>query len=272
MSAVAAATAALVATGAVVAASSGVLHRTDKQEPAKPMPSYKVLSPLEQKVLDQVPGSHRVGGEVVVPAPVDPRAEAAFRLTAPAGRIAPLGWHGYEDFRGIPFHSTRRFPAFLDLPVPGDADVWADHGPLHLGCHHTSASTCNLLLLVRSRHAGWFSIMRDPAWMHLGDRRFLKPGAPMQVFADSTFAGGRVRPVVVGGFHGTSAERVELALEDGTTTEATVDSGRIARGITLFWALTDSPVVRATAYDKAGTVVEDHALTACYSRVDCQIR
>jgi hypothetical protein len=269
---VAAATAAVVATGAVVAASSGMLHKADEKQPAKPIPSYKVLSPLEQKVLDRVPDAHRVDGEVIVPGPVDPRAEVAFRLSAPAGRIAPLGWHGYEDFRGIPFRTTQRYPAFLTSPVPDDADVWADAGPLHLGCHRTSATTCNLLQLVRSQHAGWFSIMRDPAWMHLGDQQFLKPGAPMQVFPGSTFAGNRVRPTVIGGVHGTTTERVELALRDGTIAEATVDSGRIAPGSTLFWSLTDSPVVRATAYDRAGTVVEDHKLTACYSRVDCQIR
>ena len=262
----------MVATGAVVAASSGVLHKADEKQPAKQIPSYKVLSPLEQKVLDRVPDAHRVDGEVVVPGPVDPRAEVAFRLSAPAGRVAPLGWHGYEDFRGIPVRTTQRYPAFLTSPVPDDADVWADAGPLHLGCHRTSESTCHLLLLVGNPRTGWFSIMRDPAWMHLGDQRFLKPGAPMEVFADSTFAGDRVRPLVVGGFHGTDAERVELELRDGTTTEATVDSGRIAPGSTLFWSLTDSPVVRATAYDAAGTVVEDHRLTACYSRVDCQIR
>ncbi len=275
LTAVAATTAAVVATGAVVVASTGVLHKADKQEPAKPMPSYKVLSPFEQKVLDRVPGSHRVGGEVVVPAPVDPRAEVAFRLTAPAGRVASLGWHGYEDFRAYPVHTTQRYPGFLKPGVPEDADVWADQGPLHLGCHRTSASACNLLLLVGNRRIGWFSLLHDAAWLHLGDRQFLKPGEPMQVFSGTTFAGHPLRswvPWVVGGFHGTTAERVELALRDGTKAEATVDSGTIASGSTLFWALTDSPVVRATAYDGAGTVVEDHRLTACYNRIDCQIR
>jgi hypothetical protein len=197
----------------------------------------------------------------------------AFRLTAPAGRIAPLGWRGLQDFHGPPVGTTRRYPAFFNLRVlPDDENVWADQGPLHLGCHRISASACNLLLLVGNRRIGWFSIMHDPARLHLGDQRFLKPGAPMQVFPGSTFSGDRVRPVVIGGFHGTAAERVELTLKDGTTTEATVDVGRIAPGSTLFWALTDSPVVRATAYDNAGAVVEDHELTPCYSPVDCQIR
>ncbi len=94
----------------------------------------------------------------------------------------------------------------------------------------------------------------------------------MEVFPDFTFSGDRVRPVLIGGFRGTAATRVELTLRDGSAAAASVDSGRVVPGSTVFWALTPVPATRVRAYDASGTVVADHRLSACYSRVDCQIR
>lgn len=100
------------------------------------------------------------------------------------------------------------------------------------------------------------------AYMLTGDRQL----------AEDLAQNHRFQPTVVGGMHGTRTTRVVLTLRDGSTTNATLDTGRISRGDSVFWALLDSPPVKATAYDRHGHVVEDHRLTPCDDPVDCSTR
>ena len=73
----------------------------------------------------------------------------------------------------------------------------------------------------------------------------------MELIPGGTLENNVNQPTVIGGMHGVRATRVMLTLKDGTTADAVVDSGRISPGDTIFWALLDSPPVRATAYDAA---------------------
>jgi hypothetical protein len=165
-----------------------------------------------------------------------------------------------------PIASTVQTPEFMHQMPPMDTDVYQDSGPMHLGCRPVSDARCGLFYVLGNATMGWQTGNR------LGDEDFLKPGAPMQLIPGGTLEDQRLEPTVVGGLHGTTTTRVELTLRDGSTADATVDSGRISRGDTLFWARLDSAPVKATAYDKDGRVVEDHELTPCDDPVDCSTR
>ena len=90
--------------------------------------------------------------------------------------------------------------------------------------------------------------------------------------SDDTYTDGSHRQSVIGGFDGTSATRVELRLVDGSTVAATVDSGGVSAGDTLFWTEVTEGVARVTAFDDSGDVVADHRIRDCDDPVDCEVR
>jgi hypothetical protein len=235
--------------------------------PAKP-DSTKVLSAYERRVLAEVPGAYAVGGQVVVPAPIDPEGtwSLAHRVDAFTGRLAPLGWHSMSWLTDGLVPSTVARPAFMHAPPPEHTDVYQDSGPMRVGCRPVSDARCGLFYVLGNRDIGWFTGYR------LGDADFLRTGRPMELIPGGTLENNRFQPTVVGGMHGTTTTQVVLTLKDGTTANATVDSGKISTGDTIFWAVVDSPPVRATASDGAGRVVEDHELTPCDDPVDCSTR
>jgi hypothetical protein len=228
----------------------------------------EVLSSYERRVLAEVPGAFAVGGEVVIPAPIDPTAAAnvARQVDGFTGRLAPLGWHAMTPLSDGNIASTVRTPQFMHQMPPENTDVYQDSGPMHLGCRPLPGVRCGLFYVIGNLDIGWQTGDR------LGDDSFLKPGAPMELIPGGTLEDRRPEPTVVGGMHGTAATRVELTLRDGNTANATVDSGRISHGDTIFWARLDSAPVKATAYDAHGRVVEEHQLTACDDPVDCSTR
>ncbi len=264
----------VVAAAAVVAIAVGgwlvsgdLRHDAIPPQPVKPGHT-KVLSSYEHRVLEGVPGAFGVAGEVVIPAPIDPKAPAniARQVEGFTGRLAPLGWHAMTPLSDGPISSTVVTPQFMHQAPPATSDVYQDSGPMHLGCRRVTGARCGLFYVLGSRTGGWQTGNR------LGDEDFLRPGAPMELILGGTLEDHRFEPTIVGGMHGTTTTRVQLTLRDGSTADATVDSGRIARGATVFWARLDSPAVRATAYDTSGQVVEDHDLTACDDPVDCNTR
>lgn len=183
------------------------------------------------------------------------------------GRLAPLGWHSLTPASDVPLFDRLAGPAFMRSgEMPERTQVYQDSGPMRIGCRRAPGVSCGLFLVVGSDSVGWFTGDR------LGDDAFLQPGEPMQLVPGSTLENGRLQPTVIGGMHGTATARVVITLEDGSEREATVDRGRIARGATVFWGLFEDQPVRATAYDAAGEVVEDHPLTSCDDPIDCQTR
>jgi hypothetical protein len=258
------AVAALVA-GVVAAGVLATSARLDRAEEPVGPDHGPALSTYEKRVLRELPGSYAVGGTIIVPGPIDPDhvQNLAYEVSGFTGRLAPLGWHGLSSF---PVYSTVRYPDFMLRPAPEDTQLYVDVGPLRIGCLQRSAPHCDLVLVVGERHSGWLSFET------LGTDEFLTPGSEMELFPGGTFDGRVHRPTVIGGFRGTRATEVELTLKDGTRVPATVDSGRVSPGDTIFWARTESPPVRATAYDAAGALVEDHKVTPCDDPVDCLSR
>lgn len=243
--------------------------RNDASPPQPAKPGHtKVLSGYERRVLAGVPGAYPVAGEVVIPAPLDPNAPTniARQVDGFTGRLAPLGWHAMTPLSEGNISSTVEVPEFMRQMPPANTDVYQDSGPMRIGCRPVTGARCGLFFVLGSRHTGW-----QTGW-RLGDENFLKPAAPMELIPGGTLEAHRLEPTVVGGMHGTTTTRVELTLRDGSTADATVDSGRISRGDTVFWARLDSAPVKATAYDKHGRVVEDHELTPCDDPVDCSSR
>lgn len=261
----------VVAVVAALAAGGWLVGNDLRDDAAPPQPAEpghaKVLSSYERRVLGAVPGAFAVAGEVVIPAPVDPKAapNVARQVDGFTGRLAPVGWHSMTSLLDGPIASTVPTPPFMHTVPPDDTDVVQDSGPMHLGCRPV-AGDCGLFFVLGNRRIGWQTGNR------LGDDNFLKPGRPMQLIPGGTLENHRFQPTVVGGMQGTTTTRVVLTLRDGTTANATVDSGRISRGDTIFWALLESPPTRATAYDHQGNVVEDHGLTPCDDPVDCSTR
>jgi sigma-70-like protein len=182
------------------------------------------------------------------------------------GPLAPLGWHSMSWLSDGLVPSTVARPAFMHAPPPEHTDVYQDSGPMRVGCRPVSDARCGLFYVLGNRDIGWFTGYR------LGDADFLRTGRPMELIPGGTLENNRFQPTVVGGMHGTTTTQVVLTLKDGTTANATVDSGKISTGDTIFWAVVDSPPVRATASDGAGRVVEDHELTPCDDPVDCSTR
>jgi hypothetical protein len=180
------------------------------------------------------------------------------------GPVRDLGFHG---FTGVGYvDSTVTYPRLLQGNLPKGSDVVADNGEASLGCLSWQGGHCGVAVLVGDEKTGWYYLYG------LGTDNFLQPGSPMEVFLDDTYAPGVHEQSVVGGFDGTSATRVELRLVDGSTASASLDSGEVSPGDTLFWAEVPEGVARVTAYDASGAVVEDHRVRDCDDPVDCEVR
>jgi hypothetical protein len=233
-------------------------------------PGADTLSRYERRVLRAVPGSYAVGGVVVVPGPLDASKDAAgmlhqFKPHDLPSPIVPLGRDGFTQ-PGYLSTSTR-YPRFMQRNLPKHSQVVADTGPVSLTCALWDGHRpCGVSLLVGSAAQGWYYLYG------IGSDSFLKPHASMEVFLEDTYDGRVLRQSVIGGFDGTTATRVELTLTDGSSEDASLDSGRISRGDTLFWANVEGDLASVTAYDDAGDVVARHQVRACSDPVDCEVR
>lgn len=253
------------AVAATVAGGAWVVDRDQAPGLSFASPSAGSIDTFEQRVLDAVPDAYAVDGTVVVPGPLDPRSDMNQRVADDevAGLVRDLGFHG---FTGVGYvDSTVDYPRLLQGNLPKGSDVVADNGEVHLGCAGESGR-CGVSVLMGDRSTGWYYLYG------LGTDDFLRPGAEMEVFLDDTYPGRVHEQSVIGGFDGTSATRVDLRLVDGSTAEATVDSGAVSPGDTLFWAEVPEGVARVTAYDDSGAVVADHRIRDCDNPVDCEVR
>ena len=60
----------------------------------------------------------------------------------------------------------------------------------------------------------------------------------------------------IGGTYGTDVASVDLVATDGTTVPATVASGTLVPGHTMFWGSVDGDLAMAVTRDAAGDVLE----------------
>ena len=266
------AAAVLIAVAVALVTIPGLVNRVDNHPSPVHPNGLTSLNSYERRVLAEAPGAYAVHGEVVVRTPPDPAANVfiASKVQRFAGRVAPLGWHGMWDLNDGPLSTTAELPDFMRKdsppPLPDHTQVWEDTGPLWIACLPRPDGPCVTETLFGNRSTGWYNGDR------VGDDNFLRPGTPIEVRPSRTLENHRNQSTLIGGMHGTTTTRVVLTLQDGSTTEATIDRGRIAKGATLFWALTGSQTVRVTAYDATGNLVEDHPLSSCDDPVDCQTR
>jgi hypothetical protein len=234
-------------------------------------PRDTTLTPLERRVLEAMPAAYAADGTVVVPGPVDPDSEMNQRLdedwlsTPPR----PLGFHGFTDPGYL--DSTVDYPSALIEKVfaddPDNRGVVADNGEVALACvAWEGKGECGPAVLVGDAAVGWFYLYG------LGTDDFLRPDAEMEVFLDETYTRDGVGQSVIGGFDGTDAAEVVLTLVDGREVAATVDSGELSPGDTLFWSSVDGGVARVDAYDASGERVEAHEIRPCSDPVDCEVR
>jgi hypothetical protein len=226
------------------------------------------INHYEQRVLDQVPGSYAVGGVVVVPNPLDPDSDMNTRFASDQVRseVRPLGFKAFTSPGYLA--TTTDFPQFMQGNLPKDTQVVGVDGMASIGCvaWNRDDPGCSPAVLVGDAATGWFYLYG------FGTDHFLQPGSEMEVFLDETYERGGPGQSVIGGFDGTDATRVELTLVDGSKVAATLDSGGISKGDTLFWAETPVEVAKVVAYDADGGVVASHDIRECSDPVDCEVR
>jgi hypothetical protein len=98
---------------------------------------------------------------------------------------------------------------------------------------------------------------------------FLADGAGVQLYRDRSSAKGDPVSLWVGGTDGTDVASVDLELADGRTVGATVASGTLVPGETVFWATVPGELVRAVTRNADGEVLEDHPVRACSGMAGC---
>lgn len=106
----------------------------------------------------------------------------------------------------------------------------------------------------------------------MGSDDFLQPGKEMELFTSEDYSSGSPSTVWIGGLDGTDVARVVLDLADGSRRDAEVMAGTFVPGDTMIWADVPGDLTHETAYDAAGDVVDDHAITSCSGGVDCEVR
>lgn len=254
----------LIATGAVFLQGGGGVE-INSVPPAAAGKDVNALTAYEQRVLDEVPESFAVNGTVVVPGAVSPTDHHKYFTDEQVdGRIRPLGVHLYT---GVGYMTGATYPSFMEGNQPEDSQLRADNGPSYLGCVEWDSGDAPCLLAVLVKTGQKFAYGYG-----FGTDNFLKPGAKMEVFISPVFDGRVQQELVIGGFDGTSATRVELTLEDGSRVDATLASGDLSEGNSIFWTSVAEPVASITAYDAEGGVVITHEIKPCKDPVDCEVR
>ncbi len=253
----------------------------------RPSWSSTTLSPLTRRVLTEIPGAVQVSDtQVVIPEPPGATNELAGMEVEDDwvdGARVDVGAHSY---RGVTSFAPGAFPAWLyDKVAEYGADdhvagsiaqgVLVDTGPMQLACvrapnsadQGTPVTGCIPMLLERANDT-WTT-----AWTMVTDG-FLQPGQELQVFSADTYASGAKDTVWIGGTYGTDVASVELVGEDGSTVAATVESGTVSPGNTMFWAHFDGAPAEVVTRDAEGQVLEEHVTQSCEDLgiVDCTVR
>jgi len=256
-----------------------------------PPPAPTELSPLAERVLREIPGAVRVSpGQVVIPGPGIPQQ---FEQEIDPGDIVagPISLDAHT-YTGVTAYPRRAFPGWLyemvsrieqgelaeedgSYPVGStEMGVLVDSGEAELACLASRTSSgedmpgdaCYPALVST---AGDRTVFEGG----IGTDDFLEPGAEMELFTSEDYSDGLPSTVWIGGLDGTDVARVVLDLADGSKTDATVLSGTLVPGDTIFWADVPGGELRqVSAYDASGVLLDDHAIEPCSGGVDCEVR
>ena len=237
------------------------------------------LTPLQERVLEEVPGAERLSvWQVAVPEPEGaseefPGVDDAFRVEGPTFPT------GVTSYAGVTRYDRADFPRWLYDGVlaweeaAGDEDgqpvgsvdmgIGVANGELELACMSFRGADCEPAV-----------VRRDADGVHyewgFGTDRFLRPSSPMEVFSGND-APEDAPGLAVAGLPDDSVTRVEFVNTAGDVVDGTVDH-TMAPGSSILWAKVPGALARVVAYDADGDVVDDHALWACSGGVDCEVR
>ncbi len=288
------------AAAAVVAGSVGVAaltgaggDRAKDVQPAAPE-SPKEMTALAKRALAEVPGAVQVSGwQVVVAAPAGAGpADMMGGQHVPTDHVAagPVDI-GTRHYTGVTSYDRAAFPAWLydgiadyeqhvlgdpkeGYPVGStDIGVVVDGGQMRLACMRSlpqwgeeddSGKCFPAMLSGDDDHLSY-------EW-GMGTDDFLHEGKDLELFSTDTFLAGTPETVWIGGTYGTDVASVDLVTTDGTTVPATVASGTLVPGDTMFWGTVAGSLAKAVTRDADGNVLEEHDLKPCDSPVQCEVR
>lgn len=237
------------------------------------------LTPLQERVLREVPGAERLSvWQVSLPEPDGaveefPGIDDDFRVE---GQRFDTGVTSYQ---GVTLYRRHDFAAWLYDGVlaweeaAGDEDgqpvgstdmgIAVANGELGLACVSFQGADC-APAVVRTEHG------RTHYEWGFGSERFLRPGTGMEVFSGND-APEDAPDLAVAGLPDDSVTRVEFVNTAGESVAGTVDH-TMAPGSSILWAEVPGALARVVAYDADGDVVDDHQLRACSGGVDCEVR
>jgi hypothetical protein len=301
----------LVASVSVAALTGGETSRRDRDaDVTEPSPSWspETLTPLARRALAEIPGAVQISStRVSIPEPPGVTSWAGgppvLKQFVASGPFDIGGAHAYQ---GVTMYDDGQFPAWLEQGAkewderdgrrddgPGSvigsisSGVVVDHGRQQIACIHQApdGEGINMIdgvvvsqptepdldkpCMVSIVRPHGSDIVRE--WT-IAAPDFLAAGAGVQLYRDRSSAKGDPVSLWVGGTDGTDVASVDLELADGQTVEATIASGTLVPGETVFWATVPGELVRAITRDADGEVLEDHPLRDCSGPVDCEVR
>lgn len=237
------------------------------------------LSPLQKRVLRDVPGAERLSvWQVSVPEPDGavtsfPSEDGDFEVQ---GRSFATGVASYA---GVTLYEPGSFPAWLHdavlsrevdagdengQPVGStDMGIAVENGELGLACVSFQGAECHPAV-IRTDHG------RVVYEWGFGSDRFLQPLSGMEVFGGND-AAEDAPSLAVAGLPDDSVVKVEFINTAGEVVAGSVDH-TMAPGSSILWAKVPGALARVVAYDADGDIVDDHTLRACSGGVDCEVR
>lgn len=249
-----------------------------KDAPVAERPSE--LSPLQQRVLREVPGAQQISEwQVSLPAP-DVRPEWSEPIGGDFEVVGPTIPTGTTTDAGVTAYPRSAWPGWLFDEVErieqeelGDADgypvgstdmgIEVVSGQAELACISFEDNPCGPALVRRSGGELYYE------W-GFGTDEFLEPGTGMEVFAGKP--GATDAPdLVIAGLPGTEVTRVEFVNTLGVVTDGQV-THELVDGASILWADVPGALQRVVAYNGAGEVVDDHKLRQCSGGTDCEVR
>lgn len=278
---------AVVAVASVVAGGLALRPGSGEPQVASEPPPRTEMTSLAARALAEIPGAQQLSAtDVLIPAPDTKPGLMGAQSIEVQGQPVELPEHAYT---GVTSYPDAAFPDWLyrgtenleqaagddnGYPV-GTTDltgVFVDLGPRYLGC-----------ALPRDDWGGKPGAGCFPAilskdgdkWRYqwgLGTDDFLKPGSPMEVFADDSFVDGQHGTLAEAGVDGTDVARAEFIATDGTRVDGTVLAGTLVPGDSMFFAEVPGDLARVITYDADGDVIDDHELKPCDTPAECEVR
>ncbi|HSE09714.1 MAG TPA: hypothetical protein VLB29_13705 [Nocardioidaceae bacterium] len=228
-----------VITGPLTAALLGFVDRVPVEEDSG-------LTPLAERVLDELPGAYESDGHVVVPAGTDPGV--AWTGDVPPGRVdgwlVELGVNGLAPYGYLPAHGAT--PSWLFDVGPAD-QVYSDVGPLSFACMRwPGLAECSGALLME----------------HDGAQYVFRSGLGVEVLRDQVLSyraleGGLPTQLVLGALPPGAVGAMVNFADDGGQIAARLSAPRGAGGETIWWLSVIDPVESVAFVDSDNDVVAE---------------